>query len=184
MISIYDKELTETECDELIALGDKNLVPAKTLGKEIPGYRVADNCWLYDKTDVLNRIKERLAKITGLPIENQEAPHIIRYRVGGEYKQHHDFFFESQDYFDKIIKNGGQRVFSCLYYLNDGFSGGQTFFPNKQIGVSPRTGRLLIWRNMTESAELDYDSLHAGLPVYAGEKWILVIWVREKEFKY
>ena len=27
------------------------------------------------------------------------------------------------------------------------------------------------------------DSLHAGMPVIEGEKWILVGWVREKPYK-
>lgn len=29
----------------------------------------------------------------------------------------------------------------------------------------------------------DYDSLHAGMPVTSGEKWIAIVWVREKKFQ-
>jgi prolyl 4-hydroxylase len=78
------------------------------------------------------------------------------------------------------MKSGGQRVYSCLFYLNDGFMGGETEFPIKKIKVVPKTGRLLIWRNINPDGELDHESLHAGLPVIDGTKWIIIIWVREK----
>jgi prolyl 4-hydroxylase len=38
-----------------------------------------------------------------------------------------------------------------------------------------------MWINKQDGICLD-DSLHAGLPVTNGEKWILIVWVRENKF--
>lgn len=182
MITILDNEITGDECNSIIELGIKNLKPARVLGKEIPGYRTAENGWIYETTPLLKNLKERISSLTNLPIENQEHPQIVKYEIGGEYKQHHDFFHTNQPYYDSVTKQGGQRFFSCLYYLNSDFTGGETHFPIKNITITPRVGRLLIWKNIKENGELDHDSLHSGLPVISGTKWILIIWVREKQY--
>jgi prolyl 4-hydroxylase len=78
------------------------------------------------------------------------------------------------------MKSGGQRVYSCLFYLNDEFEGGETEFPIKKIKVTPKIGRMLMWSNLKIDGSLDFESLHAGLPVISGTKWIAIVWVREK----
>ena len=69
-----------------------------------------------------------------------------------------------------------------LFYLNDGYHGGQTDFPTKKIMVTPKKGRALVWKNLKDDGSPDYESLHAGLPVLAGTKWIAVVWIRENKF--
>ena len=182
MIKIIDDILTINECDELIKKGSTNLITAKTLGTKIDGYRTADNSWIFDENELTLKIKNIVEKETNLPIENQEKIHIVKYDVSGEYKPHHDFFHPDTDYYETSMGNAGQRVYSCLFYLNDNFEGGQTEFVNKDIKVKPKTGRLLIWKNIKEDGSLDYDSFHAGLPVISGTKWIAIVWVREFEF--
>jgi hypothetical protein len=41
---------------------------------------------------------------------------------------------------------------------------------------------MVIWDNFTEDDLLDYDSLHAGLPVRVGQKYILIVWIRRNKF--
>jgi prolyl 4-hydroxylase len=183
MIKIIDDVLNEIECNQLIELGSKQLIEAKTLGKEIEGYRTAENSWIFEENELTEKIKNIVNKETGLPIENQENIHIVKYNIGGEYKSHHDFFHPNTDYYESSMGNAGQRVYSCIFYLNDNFIGGGTEFTNKNIKINPKIGRLLIWRNLYESGKLDYDSMHAGLPVEEGEKWIAIVWVRENSFK-
>jgi prolyl 4-hydroxylase len=43
-------------------------------------------------------------------------------------------------------------------------------------------GKLVIWKNLNDDLSLNYNSLHAGLPVIRGEKWICIVWVRENKF--
>lgn len=183
MIKILDNILTKEECSELIKMGSDKMQAATTLGTAIDGYRTAENSWIYDKTDLTEKIKNLVLKETGLPINNQEEIHIVKYNIGGEYKAHHDFFHPNEAYYESSTSRGGQRVFSCLFYLNHNFTGGETEFINKKIKIIPKTGRLLIWRNMNEDGTLDYDSFHAGLPVLSGIKYIAIVWVRENNFK-
>ncbi len=171
------------ECLELIENGSNKLIKSSTLGENIDGYRTAENCWIFDETILTNKIKNIIVKETNMSIDNQEKIHIVKYDIGGEYKKHHDFFHPNTDYYSKVIESGGQRVYSCLFYLNDDFEGGETEFINKNIKINPKTGRLLIWKNIKEDGSLDYDSFHAGLPVTSGTKWIAIIWVRETSFE-
>ena len=182
MIAILDYQLTEAECYGLIGMGSKNMSSAKTLGTEITGYRTAENSWIREKNDLTDKLKSIVATKSSHPIENQEVIHIVKYEVGGEYKTHHDFFPPSEEYSSTAMKQGGQRVITCLFYLNDDFEGGETEFPTKKIKVTPKTGRLLMWSNIHPSGQLDYESLHAGLPVISGTKWIAVVWVRQGTF--
>jgi prolyl 4-hydroxylase len=182
MITILDTQLTTDECNDIIAIGSEKLTTAKTLGEQIDGYRTAQESWITEVNPLINKLKFLVKTYTGLPIENQEAPHFILYEIGGEYKQHYDFFHKGEDYYDSLMSRGGQRVFSCLFYLNEDFLGGETLFPNKRIAVTPKTGRLLIWKNVLDNGQVDYESLHAGLPVVEGVKKIIVIWVRENKF--
>lgn len=184
MIKIIDNVLTEIECNQLVQMGNKNgLVKAGTLGENIGSYRTANNTWLWEENELTQKIQSIIQTESGLPIENQEQIHIVNYGVGGEYKSHHDFFHPNTDYYENSMGSAGQRVFSFLFYLNDNFTGGETEFPKKNTKVSPQTGRLLIWKNLKEDGALDYDSLHAGLPVESGEKNIAIVWVREREFQ-
>jgi hypothetical protein len=82
---------------------------------------------------------------------------IIRYPEGGEFKPHTD-----------THRGNAERAFTVILYLNDGFSGGETAFPNLGYHCRPAPGRVLLFLP-TE--------LHAGLPVSGGEKAVLVFWV-------
>jgi prolyl 4-hydroxylase len=81
------------------------------------------------------------------------------------------------------MSRGGQRIKSVLFYLNDEFEGGETNFPMKGIKVKPVKSKAIIWDNINEDGTLDYESIHAGLPVISGFKYIATIWIRENKFK-
>ena len=117
-----------------------------------------------------------------MPIENQEAIHVVNYKIGGEYKEHHDFFHATSEDFNSHVSRGGQRSYSLLFYLNDDFDGGETKFVKDNLIIKPKQGKLLMWTNLNENGSLDYDSKHAGLPVLSGEKWIAIVWVRQNKF--
>lgn len=183
MINIIDNVLSSSECDELIELGNPSLKTATTLGEHISGYRTADGSWLYEETPLTQKIKQIISTMTGTPKENQEFIHIVKYEIGGEYKEHHDYFPPNQSYTEQSLGVAGQRTTSCLFYLNDDFEGGETLFPIRNIKVTPRKGRLLIWNNVDINGIEDSESLHAGLPVITGTKYIAIIWIREKKFQ-
>jgi prolyl 4-hydroxylase len=182
MIHEFKNILSVDECNELIRISKDKLSEATTLGTQIKDYRTAKTTWLFEKTELTDRIKTIVSEKTNLPIEQQEQIHIVKYNSSGEYKEHHDFFHPNTDYYKTHIERGGQRVYSCLFYLNDDFEGGETWFPKMEYRVNPELGKLVIWKNLNDDLSINPDSLHAGLPVIKGEKWICIIWVRENKF--
>jgi prolyl 4-hydroxylase len=72
--------------------------------------------------------------------------------------------------------------------LNDVPEGGETAFFHARRAIAPKAGRLLVFRNAVPRTapdgrtrfEVDRRSLHAGLPVRAGTKWIVTTFVRER----
>lgn len=174
--------LSPDDCDHIISKFGKNLFEIGTVGGETQQYRIADGNWIYDYNDpIVLDIANRIATLTGFPLENQENPHVVKYEVGGKYLPHHDYFLEDK-YVDTTLNRGGQRTYTCIIYLNDDFTGGGTDFPNIKFTNAPVKGSLCYWKNINSSGGLNEDSLHAGLPVESGRKWILIIWIRENKF--
>lgn len=182
----FQSPFTKEELESFIKKFDQGLPKLGTLGKKPASeqtYRIANGTWVNDLTDnVSERFKKIVSGITGLPVENQESPHFVRYEVGGKYDIHSDYFVPNTDHYEKCIKRGGQRVFSTILYLNDNFDGGETEFPDLNLKIKPFQGKIFSWRNMTLDGQLYKESRHAGLPVVSGVKYILIIWTREKKF--
>jgi prolyl 4-hydroxylase len=180
---VFDDFFSADECSEFLARHTGDFKHMDVLGNE-KEHRVAHGKWIFDENDIfVERFKLLVCALTGIPITHQEAPHLVKYDVGGKYDAHHDFFHPNTDYYEGHTKVGGQRVVSSLLYLNEDFLGGETEFPKREKIVTPKTGRILSWRNVKLNDELDYDSLHAGKPVISGTKYILIIWTRERDLK-
>ena len=179
----YPFLLTEKECNHIIDLAkSKGISTATTVGEQIDGYRTAEYCWLDSGDDVIDWVEDFISKRINVPISNFEEPHIVKYGVGGEYKEHHDWFDVNDLEHRSEIGPFGNRTHSFIIYLNDNFKKGETEFINLKQTILPQTGKGLMWTNMKDGVCLD-ESLHAGLPVTEGEKWILVYWIREKKFR-
>ena len=182
LVKEYPHLINKSFCDTIINIASQRLEEAQTVGVEIEGYRVAENCWLGDIYEPeLEWIKDFISKVTEVPIENQEAIHIVKYNVGGEYQEHHDWFDEDDETHKLEIGPSGNRTHSFLIYLNDDFEGGETEFPTLEKTIVPELGKGVMWLNKLDGECLQ-ESLHAGLPVTKGEKWILIVWVRENNF--
>jgi hypothetical protein len=72
------------------------------------------------------------------------------------------------------------RKHTLLVYLNDNFSGGETYFPELMLKVSPSTGKALHFLNEDRNGKIIPLSLHAGLPVQNGVKYACNIWVKNR----
>src|SRR5690606_31092572 len=80
----------------------------------------------------------------------------------------------------RCMARGGQRLITCLLYLNDVERGGATGFPSLDLTIKARKGRLLLFHNCYPGTNQRHpDSLHGGLPVEKGEKWACNFWFRE-----
>ena len=181
MIQEFKNYLTKEQCQKMIEACEKTLEPSTVLGDNSSGYRIADGTW-FKKDSEFGFYSDKVVETTGISKENQEDIHIVRYNIGGRYMNHHDFFHMNQDYTEAEMAKGGQRVKTTLVYLNDGFEGGETEFPNLGIKVTPEAGKMVCWDNVKSNGETDDDSLHAGLSVISGVKYVAIIWIREGKF--
>ena len=67
-----------------------------------------------------------------------------------------------------------------MVFLNVPEEGGQTAFPAAGVKVTPRAGNLLIWNNMDAEGQPNPYSIHQGMPVLSGVKYIITKWHRER----
>ena len=77
----------------------------------------------------------------------------------------------------------GNRVATCLVYLNDVAGGGETAFRDLPVACAPEKGKLLLFFPAfggAKNAPADFRTLHAGQPA-AETKMIAQVWVRERE---
>ena len=125
------------------------------------------------------RLTERLASYSNAPLGRAEPLAILRYRPGEQYELHRDALGAATLAGDPL-RAAGDRFATVLGYLNSPVAGGETFFPKLQIRVTPRAGRVLVFENLGDDGLPAPLSLHAGLPVASGTKWLASLWVRQR----
>ena len=184
-IKIYKDALTKDECENIINFSKEWFFKQPLLsGGE---GRTSSQCFIEKKAPIVSKIESFTKKILGSPIENQEQASVIRYEKGQQYRDHWDYFhpqLHPKEYESFVIaKNNSNRIATAMFYLNDNFEGGETFFPRIDFKIKPELGTCVTWVNFFENGEFNEESLHAGLPVINGEKYISTKWVRGKEFK-
>jgi len=188
-ILLLQNLLDGTECDALVSLardrlqrspvvnpdtGDENLIDARTSMGAM--FQVGEHA-------LIQRIEARIAAITGLPVEHGEGLQILNYKPGGEYQPHFDFFNPKRPGEARQLRVGGQRVATLVIYLNSPPAGGATAFPKLGLEVAPVKGNAVFFRYQLPDGGLDERTLHAGLPVESGEKWIATKWLREHPYR-
>jgi prolyl 4-hydroxylase len=125
-------------------------------------------------------IQERLAKTTGLTLHQCEAPQVLSYEVGQLYRPHVDYFQPDAPGYQDTLLRIGQRIATCLTWLNEEYEGGETDFPRAKFRHKGRPGSAMLFMNVGADKKPDPMSLHGGLPVTRGRKWLLSQWVRDK----
>ena len=79
----------------------------------------------------------------------------------------------SGDYYKEHIDGGFnlevKRTVSFIFYLNDSFTGGGTYFPKQDVTISPNIGDVLIFPS-------SYTHPHEAQTITEGTKYSAVIW--------
>lgn len=157
------------------------LVSAAHAGVESAG-RTGRNCWIpHATTPTIDALAHRIAALAALPLSHAESFQIIHYAESEEYRPHYDAWEAGTERGQRCMVRGGQRLVTCLVYLNDVSSGGATCFPKLQLEVPARAGDLLMFHNCRPGTITRHpDTLHGGMPVLEGEKWAANLWFRER----
>ncbi|MGD9811892.1 MAG: prolyl hydroxylase family protein, partial [Sphingobium sp.] len=109
----------------------------------------------------------------GEPIQGQ------RYAVGQEFKAHTDYFEPDGPDYEKFCAIAGNRTWTAMIYLNEPEAGGATRFTNVGKTIQPATGKMLLWNNRRADRSLNPDTIHHGMKVRAGTKYIITKWFRD-----
>lgn len=185
---LVDNFLSLEECDHLInqstpRLADSTVINLDDGSANINDYRTSKTMFFNPQEDIIIKgIEERIAHLTGFPIENGENIQIVKYGLGEQYKPHYDYFDPAYKGNLIHLNRGGQRMMTVLMFLNDVSYGGETAFPNLSIKVTPRKGMALVWWNCFTDGSVDSNTMHSGEPVLAGEKWIATKWLHERTY--
>jgi prolyl 4-hydroxylase len=168
-------------CQEVIARIDQDRVPSGLLAPTAdPEFRTSESCNLRPDDPVNRKVETKINNLLGIEPNHGETIQGQRYAVGQQFKPHHDFFHTTEAYWEEQQKQGGQRTWTAMVFLNAPEAGGQTFFPSANVRVTPRTGNLLAWNNMDPYGQPNPNSLHTGMPVEAGTKYVITKWYRER----
>jgi prolyl 4-hydroxylase len=123
-------------------------------------------------------VRERIARAAGLPVPGLEWTQVLHYAVGQTFDWHVDWLDPEQAGYADDLRRRGQRIATCLVYLNDDYAGGETAFETGDVRWRGRKGDALMWANTLPDGRIDRRTRHAGLPPTAGEKWVLSQWLR------
>lgn len=171
------------ECLALCALIDERRRPSTIADDQgIADFRTSETCDLDNRNPLVAEIRGRLSGLIGIPVFHGEPLQGQRYAAGQEFRPHTDTFNPGgADYFVHCAE-AGQRSWTAMIYLNDPEEGGATRF--KAIGktIQPETGKLLAWNNLLPDGSPNPATLHQGMKVRRGTKYILTQWYREHPF--
>ncbi len=186
-VSYYFKLFEEGLCEDVVKqCGDFKQSYNYSIEQKkstVSDYRTSDS--FYDvenkfdeiKKKVYYTLKNKFWYIENFNINHIEPLQIQRYEVGCQYKEHKDFFNSPNE--PKVTEN--ERIATAILYLNDGFEGGETYFNRLGIKVTPERGSLLFF-DYKYINDLNLYTIHEGLPVTKGTKYITTFWIRQKPF--
>lgn len=184
--------LSQEEADRLIEMGTKEGYEASTeYGPERPDgtfvfkvsdYRTSKNAWCEDECaedPLISGVMERMADVANMSNNNSEYLQLLSYTPGQYYKPHTDHVDEEK------LRQPGVRILTVFLYLNSVEEGGGTRFPELDITVEPRLGRVLIWPSVLDEAPHDEDtrSEHEALAVIKGRKYAANGWFHQRNYK-
>jgi prolyl 4-hydroxylase len=173
--------LTPDECAAVMALIETNRRPS-TIADDMgdPLFRTSETCDLDGNDPAVRAVEEKIIALTGLDPAHGEPMQGQRYAEGQEFKLHTDYFEPTGVDFARYCSVAGQRTWTVMIYLNEPKAGGATRFKRIDKTVQPEAGKLLAWNNLLPDGRVNPDTLHHGMKVRAGTKYIITKWFREK----
>lgn len=167
--------------EALIALIDKDRRPSTIADANGDDYfRTSETCDLDASEPAVQELEAMFAALNGIDPSFGEPCQGQRYDIGQEFKAHTDYFTPGGPDYDQFCSVSGQRTWTFMIYLNSVKSGGATRF--KVIGKTfqPEAGKLLCWNNARPDGSVNPATLHHGMKVRSGVKYVITKWYRER----
>jgi prolyl 4-hydroxylase len=173
--------LDSARCQALIALIDSKRRPSEISDDVgIAAFRTSETCDLDWHEPAVGEVDRAIADLLGLPLAASEPLQGQRYAPGQEFKPHTDTFEPGGYDFYLHTAETGQRTWTAMVYLNRPEDGGATRFKTIGKTIQPEAGKLLAWNNLLPDGRPNPATLHQGMKVRKGTKYVLTKWFRER----
>ncbi|MEN9228849.1 MAG: 2OG-Fe(II) oxygenase [Gloeomargarita sp. HHBFW_bins_205] len=117
----------------------------------------------------LHPVQQLLRQYYGISFADMEAITLLRYRPGQFYRRHVDNILLASRRLE-VTQGIPTRDIGVVGYLNDDFSGGETYFDRQHVKVKPQQGAVVVFPAY-------YTHPHQALPVTRGEKYVFTTWL-------
>jgi prolyl 4-hydroxylase len=177
-----DNFMSAEDCAEIIRLTKTKLRPSEIATETgYAGFRTSSTCDLtFLNHDAAFRIDQKIIDCLGIDVGTTEIIQAQHYGVGQQFKAHHDYFEPGSAGYLKYSRDGGQRTWTFMVYLNQECEGGETEFPHLRLKFRPKTGTAIIWNNLLADGTINPNTLHQAHPITLGEKVVITKWFREE----
>ncbi|KFO12237.1 Prolyl 4-hydroxylase subunit alpha-3, partial [Balearica regulorum gibbericeps] len=132
---------------------------------------------------VVRALEQRIAAVTGLDLRPPYAEYlqVVNYGLGGHYEPH----FDHATVRELLGWSWGGSWLSPLFCGSKPQFWGSWFHFRGAKPLSAPQNAALFWWNLRRNGDGDGDTLHAGCPVLAGDKWVANKWIHEhgQEFR-
>ena len=178
---VVKRFLDEETCAALIEMIDAKRRPSDIVDDSgIANFRTSETCDLDSTDELVARVDEKFSQLLGIPLDYGEPLQGQRYAPGQEFRPHTDTFNPGGYDFYVHTANQGQRTWTAMAYLNEPEEGGATRFKTIGKTIKPETGKLLAWNNLNPDGTPNGATLHQGMKVRRGTKYVLTKWFREQ----
>ena len=167
-------------CQQLMVLIERDRRPSTLADAGDDRYfRTSETCDLPEADEAVREIEQLLTKLNGIDPSYGEPLEGQRYEVGQEFKPHCDYFNRGGRDWDRYCAVAGQRTWTFMVYLNDVEAGGATRFKAVNKTFRPEVGKLLCWNNRRLDGSENPNTIHHGMKVRKGVKYVITKWYRE-----
>lgn len=182
---IHRSFLDDAMCTDLIAMIDTRRRPSTVSDYNgDAAFRTSETCDLDSADPLVARLDATLHTFIGLDPAHGEPVQGQRYAVGQEFKAHTDYFEPSGVDFHRFCSVSGNRTWTVMVYLNEPDAGGATRFKAIDKTVQPEVGKLLAWSNLRGNGSPNPSTLHHGMKVRSGTKYVITKWFRERPWDW
>lgn len=176
--------LSLNECERLCSMIDEVARPSALHELDYAsGFRTSYSGDLEPEESFVKGISRRIDDLLGIETAFGEALQGQRYLPGQQFQPHNDWFYTSEKYWQLEKARGGQRSWTAMAYLNDVEEGGATMFTEIGIQIEPKPGVLLLWNNALPDGRPNEGTMHAGMPVVQGVKYVITKWYRTRPWR-
>ncbi|WP_375383288.1 prolyl hydroxylase family protein [uncultured Sphingomonas sp.] len=175
--------LSPAQCAAIIERIDAGRRPS-TISDDIgvADFRTSETCDLDRADPVVDRVEQAICALTGLDGRFGEPIQGQRYAVGQEFRGHTDYFEPGGVDYQRYCGIAGNRTWTVMVYLNEPDAGGATRFKTIDKIIQPETGKLAAWNNRRPDGTPNPATIHHGMKVRAGVKYVITKWFREREW--